>query len=220
MSEEAKIRKGRGKCNREEVLQLAMQEFQGSEYEDIQMNILAAKLGVSNGTIFYHFPTKQTLFFEIYNRYYMSSLEDNMKELLKYRQMTPVIFKEYLLTITENMFERHFNMVRLLKIHSMVLDKGVNLDKVKPCLEKSMKAFGEYIEELHNKNAYFDKQELVRILNARSAMIIGYFYMFMEPKIVDTDWNAEKRQVQKIVFKHKMLETLALYLDGVVAKHV
>lgn len=208
----------KGKCNRDDVISLAMQHFETMEYDDIQMNVLAKELELSNGAIYYHFPTKQTLFFEIYNKYYMASLEDNLKALQVYSEMTPLQLKDYLLEMTKNMFEKHFNMVRLIKIHSMVLDKGVDLEKVKPCLEKSMEVMQAFIGELHMKNTYLSEQEILKILNARSSMIIGYFYMFMEPKIVDAPLSQEQKLAKKVVFKHKLMETLALYLDGVFAR--
>lgn len=204
------------KNTRKKILDMAIFLFEESDYDSVQMNSLAKILGLSNGAIFYHFPTKQTLFYEIYNIYYQRSVKQNLAELSCYETMTREDLKVYLLHITSLMFENNFNMLRLLKIHTMVLDKGVNVERIKESLVKSMYAQEHFLEELQRHCTYFCTEYLRQIFTARSALCIGYYYMYMEPKTIDLNWRKENIDRQKIIFQRKLLATFEKYLDGMI----
>lgn len=202
------------KNTRQDIMELAMKLYEDSDYDSIQMDELAATLGISHGTVFYHFPTKQTLFYEIYNYHFCRNIEDNLLTLATYGTMQKADFRAFMLYITQDMFDRHFNMLRLVKIHSMTLDKGVDIEKLKSSLTHSMQMYEHFIEELARHVPFFQKPHLLQIFSARSAIVIGCFYMIMEPKGIDETQTKEDRDRRRKIFRSKVMNTFGNYLDG------
>lgn len=198
-----------------EILKMAMQLFEASDYESVQMNIVAKKLGISNGTVFYHFPTKQTLFFEIYNIYFCRSINHNMVELAQYDKMSAQDFKAYMMSISENMFEQQFDMIRLLKIHTMILDKGIVRDIVCKSLMNSVRMKERFIEELQKHFSSFNMGKMLDIINARSAILVGCYFLYMEPKSIDEKWTEKETRAHRKAFKTHFMVTFETYLEGV-----
>ena len=216
--EKAVGKRKRSNNTQQEILMLAKSLFEKMDYDTIQIKTIADTMNVSKANIYYHYATKQTLFFDVYNLYYKQNIEDNLKILSKYGDMSVKEFKEYMLRIAENLFEHHFDMLRLIKIHSITIDKGVDKEKIKNSLEDSVSSYEIFINELLKHENFFNKKELLQIFSDRSALCIGYFYMFMEPKSIDEKFDEKEIEKRKKIYKRKVLAAYNKYLMGVLAE--
>lgn len=203
---------------RELILQLAMEMFDKSDYESVHMNKIAKSLGVSNGIIYYHFPTKQTLFYEMMNIYYIQAINDYLNDLEKYDLTTIIEFKKFFLKNTQDMFEKNYSLLRLIKIENMTIDKGIDFSKIKTSREEIIRAHDKYVDKIVEKFQVFSKDEIMEIFYSRASICLGYYFLYMEPKSGDNSNDQEKILQRKQIFQKKALQTFADYLDGVLQK--
>ena len=75
-----------------------------------------------------------------------------------------------------------------------------------------------FIDELLKHENFFNKKELLQIFSDRSALCIGYFYMFMEPKSIDEKFDEKEIEKRKKIYKRKVLAAYNKYLMGVLAE--
>lgn len=208
----------RRSSKRELILKLAMEMFDKSDYESVHMNKIAKILDVSNGIIYYHFPTKQTLFYEMMNIYYIQAINDYSKDLEQYDSNTVIEFKKFFLKNTQDMFEKNYSLLRLIKIENMTINKGIDFNKITISRKEVIKEHDKYVNKIVEKFTFLNKDEVLEIFYSRASICLGYCFLYMEPKSNENQNDQEAILKRKQVFKKMALQTFADYLDGFLKK--
>ena len=180
------------------ILQIAKKKFAKNGYQKTSMNEIVAAAGVSKGVLFYHFYSKEELFFQVLSqsideefRRVFGILENEGKKLFKKKEgLFEDLKKYYDLAIAGTKdFERLWLEGRIesennAKLRHMMERKDKEVAQI---LFEGLKISRERIEILHGYN---DK-ELMEIVKGVIAVMRGLFIEKLsgkDPKEIKNTW--------------------------------
>jgi AcrR family transcriptional regulator len=158
---------------KENILNVAMNEFTIYGYDAVSMNNLAAKLQVNKATIYYHFKDKQSLYQEVIKHLILSN-QENIEKVL-FLQIAPkekfrLFMQEFIKTIKDK------PQIVALSLREMA-NYGANVDEqIVPYIEQQIEYLRLAIVELPLKEKY--KSLDIYLLKSLILGTVNNYYAF------------------------------------------
>ena len=138
---------------KENILQVAIQEFSLYGYDAVSMNQLASKLKVNKATIYYHYKDKKSLYQSVLGNL-ISRNKDQVKELINSKLEPKEMFRQYINLFINNIKETP--QIIPLTLREMA-NLGVNVEgSIEEDLEENIKYLASILSKLNLKNHYKD----------------------------------------------------------------
>lgn len=103
MAGDARKRRSDAAKNRERILAAALAAL--TESSDVSLNAIAKRAGVANGTLYRHFPTRESLVLEVY-RHEVRALVDTADRILADRE-PDVALREWVVRLAQYAMTKH-----------------------------------------------------------------------------------------------------------------
>jgi len=188
--------------------------FEDQSFGDITMTAIASEAGVSKGTLFNYFESKESLFMTIlldgYHHYF-----DQLIVQVKQQPLTTVTdFLQFLLTETANLIDRHDLLVRLNALRGPILEHGANLSQTVTHRQSFYGASEDLATLIHQQVPSLDVAEISQLFIVQTAMISGMMNLsgldeFNHQRLFDHDFEHFK-----IHLKPDTVATFRYYLQG------
>ncbi|MEK3713834.1 TetR family transcriptional regulator [Paenibacillus sp. FSL R7-0333] len=197
------------------ILDAAYEIYKMNPFEKIKMTDIAKAAKVSNGTLFYYYSTKETLFMEIVFREYEQRFKKFEDLLLPIEMMTYSEFKVLFLKEMESILDQDSVFIRLIAIKSTILEKNVDYDTT---IKGSLGLFhllDDIVRLLSERLELITAESYYELLQAQNAIIIGYANAASFPAAMLQVLAEHKLDGFKMDFKRDALKAMEYYLDGV-----
>ena len=136
---------------KENILQVAIQEFSLYGYDAVSMNNLASKLDVNKATIYYHYKDKKSLYQAVLTKLIRQNRE-NLEKIVDANIDAKEKFKQYIKLFMETIKETP--QIISLTLRELA-NLGVNVTgHIEEDLEKEVKYLSSILNELNLKDKY------------------------------------------------------------------
>lgn len=147
--------------------------FQTKGFNQISMNEIAKQAGMSKGTLFNYYKTKEDLFMTIllvgYQKYFI-----NLTGYLKENPLSSINdLKEYLLDETQNLIMNHSSLIRLNALRAPILESNSNLSETLTNRKKLYDISEDLGQLIHRQVPEVSADEINHIFVIQSAIISG-----------------------------------------------
>jgi AcrR family transcriptional regulator len=156
------------------IVETALEIFSTKGYQELTMDEIAKRLGVSKGALYSYFTSKEEILKEIYKngRQIIQKILSTACEGKDFNQVMETIFKL--------MTEKYENDIRIYFEILAIASHNENFKEIlKDDYEKDLKATKEFIEKLANKGQFFSK-----IDSKTLAQLFRSIWMGMSEKLV------------------------------------
>ena len=120
LSSEQKIK------NASKIAQIALDLFEKQSYNQISMNEIAQKAGVSKGTLFNYYKNKEDLFMSLLLKGYQSYFEQLILNLKLVSLKSKKEVKEFLLNEIDSLLDNYRSLVRLNALRGPIFEGKAN----------------------------------------------------------------------------------------------
>ncbi len=158
---------------KENILNVATNEFTIYGYDSVSMNQLASKLAVNKATIYYHFKDKQSLYQEVIKNLIISN-QENIQKVLSSSLEPKEKFKAYIREVIQTI--KNKPQIVALSLREMA-NYGANVDEqIVPYVEQEIEHLRLAIMELPLKEKY----ESLDMYLLKSVILgtISHYYAF------------------------------------------
>jgi len=136
------------------------------------MKQVAEQSGVTKGTLYLYFNTKEELFVELYSLLLEALARDLRGELEKINETDDL---EEIAETASQLFSRHIHYVRLSSILHGVLENNLSFDSAKVFKLKLAAEMKTCAELLANKLSFIDHANAMRFLNRTHDILVGIY---------------------------------------------
>ncbi|WP_340022319.1 TetR family transcriptional regulator [Paenibacillus sp. FSL K6-1096] len=197
------------------ILDAAYEIYKTNPFEKIKMTDIAKAAKVSNGTLFYYYSTKETLFMEIVFREYEQRFKQFEDLLRPIETMTFSEFKVLFLKEMESILDQDSVFIRLIAIKSTILEKNVDYDTATKVSLGLFNLLNAIVRLLSERLDFITAESYYELLQAQNAIIIGYANAASFPAAMLQVLVEHKLDGFKLDFKRDALKAMEYYLDGV-----
>lgn len=209
----------RAKADKAKLIVNATYElYKEQPFEAIKMSDIAKVAGVSKGTLFLYFKTKESLFMEIIFQEYEKRFVRFENMLLPLKTMTLESFKILFLNEMESILDQDSVFVRLIAIKSTVLEKNVDYETMVKVSRGLFTSLDKIVSLLTKRLPLLTSESYYELLQAQNAIIIGYANTASLPIAMHQVLDDHKLDGYKVSFKKHALLAMEYYLDGLI-KH-
>ncbi|NHN29305.1 TetR family transcriptional regulator [Paenibacillus agricola] len=200
------------------IVSVAYDLYKEQPFEAIKMSDIAKVAGVSKGTLFLYYKTKESLFMEIIFQEYEKRFARFEDMLLPLETITLESFKILFLHEMESILDQDSVFVRLVAIKSTVLEKNVDYDTMVKVSIGLFTLLGKIVQLLTNRLPVLTAESYFELLQAQNAIIIGYANAASLPVAMHQVLGDHKLDGYRVNFKKHALLAMEYYLDGLI-KH-
>lgn len=155
------------------IAQVAGTIFQEKGFNQISMNEIAKRAGMSKGTLFNYYKTKEDLFMTVLLVGYQKYFAD-LAEILAGQPLKSVEdFKALLVGETKNLIEEHTALVRLNALRAPILESNSNLDETLVNRQKLYDVSEKLSQLIHRQVPELTVTKVNHIFVVQSAIISG-----------------------------------------------
>lgn len=200
----------------QEILETAYELYQTNSFYSLKMSDIAKAVGVSKGTLFNYFPTKESLFMEMLFQVYEKRVT-HLKEMVQsYDTMTLLTFKKFLLEEMTPHLDVQSTYVRLSAIKNTILENNIDYELAMQEKKKSYKGIEQVVQLLSERVEKLSAEEIFEIFIAQNAMLVGYFNMANIPEVLKDGIDKEALDAFNVDFKESVVKAMTHYLDGII----
>jgi len=196
------------------ILEKAYELYEKGTFKSIKMIDIANASGVSKGTMFNYFSTKEKLFLEILKREYQVRFENLISSFKKQNVLDFEGFKNIILNEMESILLEDSVLMRLTAIMHNILEENLDYETAlsfKLDFHNFMMTIANIIVERVDCITLDDCKNLFM---TQHALIVGYRNMSNVPDVVKQVLEDHDLNDFKIDFKQNVLKAMELYLDG------
>jgi len=196
------------------ILEKAYELYEKGTFKSIKMIDIANASGVSKGTMFNYFSTKEKLFLEILKREYQVRFENLISSFKKQNVLDFEGFKNIILNEMESILLEDSVLMRLTAIMHNILEENLDYETAlsfKLDFHNFMMTIANIIVERVDCITLDDCKNLFM---TQHALIVGYRNMSNVPEVVKQVLEDHDLNDFKIDFKKNVLKAMELYLDG------
>lgn len=194
---------------RQDILNAAKALFQEAEFKDIKIADVAHQAGVSKGSVFVYFGSKEELFINLTIQEF-GAWSDTFTALLPVEPMDT----EALLTLLEKSFLANSTLIRLLAISNTILEQNISFEQAvsyKAYFHERLLLMGAVLER---SAAGLPRSGGAKFLIYCFALISGLYRMANPPVVIRQVLNGHTYPLFEIDFNTYFLEMLRLILKG------
>ncbi|MBN1646894.1 MAG: TetR family transcriptional regulator [Spirochaetales bacterium] len=213
MCKEFRARNEEQKMERKEaILSAASGLFGKSDLGEVSMAEIASKCGLSKGTLFFYFATKEGLFLALAEKK-ISQWHSHFNGLLEEKGMT-IKRPEEFIELLEFSIHNHPDVIRLYALLNTTLEKNVDADTVyrfKLFLKKNMQATGQLLEKYL---PFLKKGDGFFLLMSAFVFICGIFPMSNPDEGMKEVLSRPGMEVFDVKFERTFREMYLIFLRG------
>ncbi len=188
--------------------------YKEQSFEAIKMSDIAKVAGVSKGTLFLYYKTKESLFMEIMFQEYEKRFARFENMLLPLETMTLESFKILFLNEMESILDQDSVFVRLIAIKSTVLEKNIDYETMVKVSVGLFTLLEKIVQLLTNRLPVLTAESYFELLQAQNAIIIGYANTASLPIAMHQVLGDHKLDGYRVNFKKHALLAMEYYMDG------
>ena len=188
--------------------------YKEQSFEAIKMSDIAKVAGVSKGTLFLYYKTKESLFMEIMFQEYEKRFARFENMLLPLETMTLESFKILFLNEMESILDQDSVFVRLIAIKSTVLEKNIDYETMVKVSVGLFTLLEKIVQLLTNRLPVLTAESYFELLQAQNAIIIGYANKASLPIAMHQVLGDHKWEGYRVNFKKHDLQAMEYYMDG------
>lgn len=200
---------------KEHILNVTTKLFAGCCFENLTMQQIAKECGVSKGTMFNYFASKELLFFEIFLKQ-SEELTSGLFSFLK-RQGTISFdeFKTGFIKEVENYIKSNPLGLKLLAIKNTVLEQNIPHDYAKQTKLKTHKSIEKLMQDVASKVEGMSSKLALEIFNTQAALLTGFVTAAMLPEEIECVIEEKNLYVFKTNVLKNTTRALEHYLNGI-----
>ena len=155
------------------IAQVALRLFQKKGFNQISMNEIAKGVGMSKGSLFNYYQTKENLFMTLllvgYQQYFSSLIKELRQKPLKTKQD----LVDFLTKQTTTLIQEHNTLIRLNALRGPILETKANLTETIKNRQKLYDISSKLGTLIHEQVPDVSKNQANRIFLIQSAVISG-----------------------------------------------
>lgn len=196
------------------ILDAAYALYKKRSFDEIKMTDIAKAARVSNGTLFFYYSTKETLFMEIMFLEYEKRFQRFESLLLSLGTMSFLEFKRVFLQEMESILDENSVLIRLSAIKSTILEKNIDHDTAVKITLGLFASLEKIVQLLNERLEFFTTEFFYELLQAQNAIIVGYVNAASMPDVIHRVILDHKLDGFRVDFKKNALTAMEYYLDG------
>ena len=202
------------KNEREEyILAQAIALFDEMDFFDITMNQLAKKCGLSKGTLFNHFPTKETIFARLLYKEYASWGIYELQQLREQKHFTPESYLDFIMKMTKDVLENRMRMIRLVSLKRSIINQNIAPEVLADEIEGLDKTIHLLSKLTEQKMNFLNEEEIYHLYMARHVIAIGAYELATSPLHIQKIKDIGKEDIAVIETELLMLKMTEEYLE-------
>ena len=155
------------------IAKVAGEIFQEKGFNQISMNEIAKRAGMSKGTLFNYYKTKEDLFMTVLLVGYQKYFTELTGILATHSLKSVEDFKLFLLDETKNLIKEHTALIRLNALRGPILESNSNLDETLVNRQKLYDVSKELSRLIHSQVPELTVNKVNHIFVVQSAIISG-----------------------------------------------
>jgi AcrR family transcriptional regulator len=202
----------------QKILSAAVELYKEAAFEEIKMIDIAKKVGVSKGTLFNYYKSKESLFMEILFSEYDKRFNALTKRVQTYETMDQGSFKECLFSEMETFLDENSIYLRLNAIKNTILEKNVDYDMI---LKDKMELYENGMQlarTISEKYPALSPEAVFDLFMAQNSIIMGVLSISRAPQALKEGIREHNLSGFEIDFKKRTLEMMEIYMDGFFSK--
>lgn len=196
------------------ILNVVYDLYLKSSFNDIKMIDIALKCGVSKGTLFNYYNTKEKLFLSLLRREYKKRFESLTDKLKVIKSMDHYEFKKFILEEMNSILEKDSVLIRLTSILHIILEANIDYEtalEFKSEFYSATKKIGMLISE---KVDYMNLEDAMELFMTQHAVVVGYRNVANVPPVIKKVIEEQNYIEFNVEFKKNALRTIEYYLEG------
>ncbi|MCH4007930.1 TetR/AcrR family transcriptional regulator [Companilactobacillus sp.] len=165
-------------AKRQAIMKAAVRLFKTKGYSEITMKRIAETIGISKGTTFNYFSTKEDLFMSILLESYQQFFADLLIKMDGYESIDQKTYINFMVEQTENLIQNYDVLVRLNSIRGPILEGNANMDETvvkRNDLYEISKKLGQKLVE--KTNGLLNQMQFSHMFVIQSGIISGLMNM-------------------------------------------
>ncbi len=208
MTENAKAKRA------QQILSAAVELYKEASFEEIKMIDIAKKVGVSKGTLFNYYRSKESLFMEILFTEYAKRFNALNRRVQTYETMNDADFKEFLFSEMETFLDENSIYLRLNAIKNTILEKNVDYDMILKDKTELYKNGMQLAITISEKYQALTPEAVFDLFMAQNSIVLGVLSVSRTPDILKTGIREKNLSGFEIDFKKRTLEMMDIYMNG------
>jgi len=194
------------------ILENAMELFDSSSFSKITMNALARKCNIAKGTLFNHFPTKETLFARILYSEYSEWGVQELGAIKKHDTFTKESYKKFILDQTKYLLKFRMRMIRLVSMKRSIINKNIAPEILAEEIEVLDKTIHQLSLITEQKIDFLTENKIYNLYMARHVIITGAYDLATSPHNIEKLMEIKKNNLAVIEFESTVLKMTDEYL--------
>lgn len=197
-----------------QILNAAESLYKTSTFQDVKMVDIAQTAGVSKGTLFNYYISKESIFMEMLFEEYNKRFKKMETLLLEYDAMTKEDFKDFVIKEIDPYLDEESIYIRLNAIKNTILEKNIDYDvamKDKVHMYENGQKLGHQISRLA---PFMTPEKVMEFFLAQNAIIVGTINLSESPKAIKEGIIQKNLSGFNIDFKSTALKIMTSYMDG------
>lgn len=194
------------------ILENAMELYDSSSFSEITMNALARKCNIAKGTLFNHFPTKETLFARILYSEYSEWGAQELEAIKKHDTFTKESYKKFILDQTKYLLKYRMRMIRLVSMKRSIINKNVAPEILAEEIEVLDKTIHQLSLITEQKINFLTENKIYNLYMARHVIITGAYDLATSPHNIEKLMEIKKTNLAVVEFESTVLKMTDEYL--------
>lgn len=193
---------------------VARQQFENKSFSQITMAEIAKQAGVSKGTLFNYYESKESLFMTLLLDGYCDYFESMIVTVNQQKTFELADFIQLLLAETAELITNHATLVRLNALRGPILEQGANLDQTVAHRKALYETNERLAQIICQRVTRLSVEEVSQLFLVQSAIISGLMNLsaldeFQQQPLVEQDFDHFR-----INLKRDAVTTFNYYLVG------
>jgi len=193
---------------------VARQQFEKKSFSQITMAEIAKQAGVSKGTLFNYYESKESLFMTLLLDGYCDYFESMIVTVNQQKTFELADFIQLLLDETAELITKHATLVRLNALRGPILEQGANLDQTVAHRKALYETNERLAQIICQRVTRLSVEEVSQLFLVQSAIISGLMNLsaldeFQQQPLVEQDFVHFR-----INLKRDAVTTFNYYLVG------
>jgi len=193
---------------------VARQQFEKKSFSQITMAEIAKQAGVSKGTLFNYYESKESLFMTLLLDGYCDYFESMIVTVNQQKTFELADFIQLLLDETAELITKHATLVRLNALRGPILEQGANLDQTVAHRKALYETNERLAQIICQRVTRLSVEEVSQLFLVQSAIISGLMNLsaldeFQQQPLVEQDFDHFR-----INLKRDAVTTFNYYLVG------
>lgn len=201
-----------------QILNAAVELYKTSTFDKIKMIDIAKEAGVSKGTLFNYYSSKESIFMEILFLEYEKRFRSLAEHLQPYGKMSVNDFKAFILSELEPQLDTESVYMRLNAIKNTILEKNIDIELAVKDKVEMYEAGLQLGQAIADRFDLMTSEQVIEFFIAQNAIVLGFMQQASLPKALEDGMEQHQLRGFQIDFKAHVLTMMECYMDGYFAK--